>query len=74
MGRQTKGPAKQFRYTGLDLYHRSNEKTFMRPFPASHGDKTSPTGKSFKVAVSTIAHWDKCGLMDEDISLGITKV
>lgn len=40
--------------------------TFTRPMPTPHGNKIGPTGKSFKIAACTIAHWNKVGLMDEE--------
>lgn len=42
------------------------EGTFTKPMPIGEGKTIPPTGKSFKLAMSTFAHWTKDGLFDEE--------
>jgi predicted ester cyclase len=41
------------------------EGTFSKPMPIGDGKTISPTGKRFKLSMSTVGHW-KNGLMDEE--------
>lgn len=41
------------------------EGTFTKPMPTPDGKSIPPTGKSFKLMMSTVGHW-KGGLMDEE--------
>jgi predicted ester cyclase len=41
------------------------EGTFSKPMPIGDGKTIPPTGKRFKLSMSTVAHW-KNGLMDEE--------
>ena len=39
--------------------------TFTKPMPIGEGKTIPPTGKAFKLVMSTVGHWKK-GLMDEE--------
>jgi len=41
------------------------EGTFTKPMPLPDGSSIPPTGKSFKLVMSTVGHW-KNGVMDEE--------
>ena len=41
------------------------EGTFSKPMPIGEGKTIPPTGKKFKLSMSTVGHW-KNGLMDEE--------
>ena len=41
------------------------EGTFTRPMPVGEGKTVAPTGKAFKLVMSTVSHW-KNGTMDEE--------
>jgi hypothetical protein len=41
------------------------EGTFTKPMPLPDGKQIPPTGKSFKLVMSTVGHW-KNGVMDEE--------
>jgi SnoaL-like polyketide cyclase len=41
------------------------EGTFTKPMPTADGRSIPPTGKAFKLVMSTVAHW-KNGVMDEE--------
>ena len=41
------------------------EGTFSKPMPIGEGKTIPPTGKAFKLSMSTVGHW-KNGLMDEE--------
>ncbi|UFS63580.1 ester cyclase [Sulfurimonas sp. HSL-3221] len=40
--------------------------TFTRPMPIGEGKFIQPTGKSFKLTMSTFGHWTDKGTMDEE--------
>lgn len=40
--------------------------TFSQPMPIGGGKTIAPTGKSFKLGMVTIGHWNKQGVMDEE--------
>ncbi len=40
--------------------------TFSQPMPIGEGKTIPPTGKSFKLGMMTIGHWNKDGVMDEE--------
>jgi len=40
--------------------------TFTRPMPIGDGKFIEPTGKSFKLTMSTFGHWNEDGTMDEE--------
>ncbi|WP_316675240.1 ester cyclase [uncultured Tolumonas sp.] len=40
--------------------------TFSQPMPIGDGKTIAPTGKSFKLGMVTIGHWNKQGVMDEE--------
>jgi len=42
------------------------EGTFTKPMTTSDGKVIQPTGKSFKLPMATISHWNKDGVMDEE--------
>jgi len=42
------------------------EGTFSKPMPIGDAKTIPATGKSFKVGMMTIGHWDKNGVMDEE--------
>jgi len=42
------------------------EGTFTRPMPIGDGKFIEPTGKPFKLTMSTFGHWTKEGTMDEE--------
>lgn len=42
------------------------EGTFTKPMPIGNGQFIQPTGKAFKLSMSTIGHWTKAGVMDEE--------
>lgn len=42
------------------------EGTFTKPMPIGNGQFIQPTGKKFKLGMSTIGHWNKDGVMDEE--------
>lgn len=42
------------------------EGTFTNPMPIGEGKTIAPTGKSFKLGMVTIGHWNKEGIMDEE--------
>lgn len=42
------------------------EGTFTRPMPLPDGTSIPPTGKSFKIAMATIGHWNADGVMTEE--------
>jgi len=42
------------------------EGTFSRPMPIGNDEFIQPTGKSFKLTMSTFGHWDGDGTMDEE--------
>ncbi len=42
------------------------EGTFTEPMPIGGGKTIAPTGKPFKLTMSTIGHWTKAGAMDEE--------
>jgi predicted ester cyclase len=42
------------------------EGTFTKPMPTADGKTIAPTGKSYKLAMVTIGHWTKEGVMDEE--------
>jgi len=41
------------------------EGTFTKPMPTGDGKSIPPTGKAFKLVMSTVGHW-KNGVMDEE--------
>ncbi len=42
------------------------EGTFTKPMPIGGGQTIPPTGKAFKLEMSTLGHWTKDGVMDEE--------
>ena len=42
------------------------EGTFSQPMPIGAGKSIPATGKRFKLSMSTIGHWTKAGVMDEE--------
>lgn len=42
------------------------EGTFTQPMPIGGGKTIAPTGKPFKLTMSTVGHWTKAGVMDEE--------
>lgn len=42
------------------------EGTFTKPMPLPNGKSIPPTGKPFKLTMSTIGHWTPAGVMDEE--------
>lgn len=42
------------------------EGTFTKPMKLADGKEIAPTGKSFKIRMSTVSHWGPDGLMDEE--------
>lgn len=42
------------------------EGTFTQPMPIGGGKTITPTGKRFTLTMSTIGHWTKAGVMDEE--------
>lgn len=42
------------------------EGTFSKPMPIGNGKTIAPTGKSFKLTMATLGHWNKSGVMDEE--------
>lgn len=42
------------------------EGTFTKPMTTADGKVIQPTGKSFKLPMATISHWNKDGVMDEE--------
>lgn len=42
------------------------EGTFTRPMPIGEGKSIAPTGKTYKLGMVTIGHWNKAGVMDEE--------
>lgn len=42
------------------------EGTFTEPMPIGGGETLSPTGKSFKIRMTTFGHWNSQGVMDEE--------
>ncbi|AXF84809.1 hypothetical protein DTO96_100519 [Ephemeroptericola cinctiostellae] len=42
------------------------EGTFTQPMPIGGGQTIPPTGKAFKLQMSTLGHWTKAGVMDEE--------
>ena len=42
------------------------EGTFTKPMPTGDGKSIAPTGKPFKLWMSTVGHWTKDGVMDEE--------
>jgi len=40
--------------------------TFTKPMPLGGGKFAAPTGKAFTLTMSTIGHWTKPGVMDEE--------
>jgi hypothetical protein len=42
------------------------EGTFTQPMPTVAGQSIAPTGKHFVLQMSTIGHWTKAGVMDEE--------
>ena len=42
------------------------EGTFTEPMPLPDGTVIEPTGKSFKLQMTTIGHWNEDGVMDEE--------
>jgi hypothetical protein len=42
------------------------EGTFTRPMPMSNGTPIAPTGKAFKISMSTVGRWNAQGTMDEE--------
>ncbi|MHA7968203.1 ester cyclase [Rhizobium sp. CAU 1783] len=42
------------------------EGTFTKPMPIGNGKFIEPTGKPFKLGMSTLGHWTKNGVMDEE--------
>jgi hypothetical protein len=42
------------------------EGTFTQPMPVGGGKTIPPTGKHFTLQMSTIGHWTKAGVMDEE--------
>jgi hypothetical protein len=42
------------------------EGTFTKPMTTSDGKVIQPTGKSFKIPMATVGHWNKAGQMTEE--------
>ncbi len=42
------------------------EGTFTRPMVLPDGKSIAPTGKSYKLPLATIGHWNKDGVMDAE--------
>lgn len=42
------------------------EGTFSEPMPIGDGQFIPPTGKSYKLTMATIGHWNENGVMDEE--------
>lgn len=42
------------------------EGTFTKPMPVPNGKPLAPTGKAFKISMSTVARWNAQGTMDEE--------
>jgi hypothetical protein len=42
------------------------EGTFTKPMPIALGKTLQPTGKSFKIPMCTVGHWNDQGIMDEE--------
>jgi hypothetical protein len=42
------------------------EGTFSEPMPIGDGQFIPPTGKSYKLTMATIGHWNEDGVMDEE--------
>jgi SnoaL-like polyketide cyclase len=42
------------------------EGTFTRPMPLPDGTSIPPTGKAFKLTMTTIGHWNADGVMTEE--------
>ena len=42
------------------------EGTFTRPMPVGEGKTVPPTGKAYRIRMSTVSHWNKEGVMDEE--------
>jgi hypothetical protein len=42
------------------------EGTFTKPMPIGEGKSIEPTGKTYKLGMVTIGHWNKAGVMDEE--------
>lgn len=42
------------------------EGTFSQPMPIGNGKTIAPTGKTYKLGMVTIGHWNKDGVMDEE--------
>jgi hypothetical protein len=42
------------------------EGTFTQPMPIGEGKTIPPTGKAYKIRMSTFCHWNSQGLMDEE--------
>ena len=42
------------------------EGTFTKPMPVPNGKPLPPTGKAFKISMSTVARWNAQGTMDEE--------
>jgi hypothetical protein len=42
------------------------EGTFTQPMTTADGTVIQPTGKAFKLPMSTVSHWTKAGVMDEE--------
>jgi hypothetical protein len=40
--------------------------TFTKPMPTADGKSIPPTGKSFKLPMATLGHWNKDGVMSEE--------
>ncbi len=40
--------------------------TFSQPMPIGYENTIAPTGKSFKLGMVTIDHWNKDGVVDEE--------
>ncbi|MNY46578.1 hypothetical protein D3C86_1817700 [compost metagenome] len=42
------------------------EGTFSKPMPIGNGKTIAPTGKKFKLSMTTVGHWGKDGKMSEE--------
>lgn len=42
------------------------EGTFSRPMPIGNGKTIPPTGKTFRIPMATIGHWNEQGVMDAE--------
>jgi prepilin-type processing-associated H-X9-DG protein len=42
------------------------EGTFTKPMPTGEGKVIEPTGKTYKINMATIGHWNKDGVMDQE--------